>query len=120
MELMGLLALVLLASSILMGSLERKYNSFSAQSDFEEAEMVAEKINHWLSYVSVHRNSVVDLAFSSTLDQNYVVNVNSDSTEVESFSRNFSFDSRYNGDDSFVFNTSKTYTLSYDGGVKVE
>lgn len=119
-EFMSLLALILLGSSILISDLERKSAAFHTEKDFEQAERLAEKVNYKLSYVNTHRNSTIDLDFSPDLESVYTLEIDSGSTEVSTYMGDFSFSTRYSGGGNFTINTSETYSVKYEGGVKLE
>jgi len=119
-EFMTLLALALLGSTLLLNVLDRKASAYNSEKQFDRSEQLASKTNYVLSYVEAHKNSTIDLGFTNDLDRVYVIEIDSNTTVVESPNNRFTFNSWYEGSHNFTLNTSNSYQVSGGGEVSLE
>lgn len=118
-EFISLLAITLIASSVLVSGVTDRRANVEDRKDLMRAEDIAQKTAYTFEYVISERDVKVELDYSPELEQNYTINVTGNRVEVKIGDRVTGVGTAYSGE-SFTLNSKETYNLSYDGGVIVE
>lgn len=118
-EFMALLAVALLASSILVSELNSRAVQHSKSSPYTEAQKIAQEVSYTFDYVKTRDNASKTLGFEPDLQEDYSITVGNGQTVVDFDSGSASFPTRYQGS-KYSLNANQSYKVRYDGSYQVE
>ena len=118
-EFISLLAIALLASSVLVTELNDRALEYSKASPYSEAQKIAQKTAYSIDYVRSNHNASKTLDFNPDLENDYSIVAASNQVVVSFETGSASFPTSYSGSQ-ISLNSSESYKVSYDGGLSIK